>query len=240
MSSTHRPYGGQIALVWSVVVAASLLLVSPGAPAQEVWGGAKTRVEITDGDYALPQHLQWAGEVRFDGEGIGLSFVLLRMRPSWRLGDHVRLAAGGATAVQRRGAAGFQPEVRLELEPQLVWSLGIVELENRHRLERRWFLTEQRWRYRTRIGVSLEPEGSAWSPFVSQEFFVNLDTPEFGESRTNAGVSWQDLGDSGLSLGLSYMLQLKRGDEAWDAIHIAVFEVSFGPDHPHVWDLGGP
>ncbi len=210
------------------------------ATGQEVWIGGQTKVNITDGDYYLPQDLRWSTEARFGDEGIGLRYLLLRVGPQWTFNEHFQLALS-TTAISEEGDEGeFQPQLRAELEPHVLWTLGPAKFDDRSRLESRWFSSGQNWRYRNQLNISLDLGATPWVPFASEELFIDFDAGRVSESRSKMGVAWQSGGESGLSLSFAYLLRFTRDAPTdWAAQHIAVIEASFGPSHPHIWEFDG-
>jgi len=228
-------------IVSAATFAVAVTVLSSGrVSAQQVWTGAQTKVHITDGDYGLPQHLRWATETRFGDGDVGLLFLLFRVGPQWTIGEHFQFVASVVGSTEARDGGDFRPEMRLELEPHVLWSLGVAKFDDRHRLESRWFPSRHTWRYRNQLNVSLDFGETPWIPFVSEEVFVDLSAGLVSESRSKVGLVWRSGSESGLNIGLSYLLRFTRDASAgWGAQHIAVLEASFGPSHPHVWEFDG-
>lgn len=161
---------------------------------------------LAAGRALAPTHVRWITETRFGPPADGVSLVLVRAGPLWDLHPNVLFAANAVQNVQAESARSFVPETRVELEPTLRATFGPFALNQRLRLEHRWFPGERRVRVRLQERLSYQPEGWGLAPFVSSEAHLDLAGEGFNEWRNVVGVSFK--AGEALRLDVGYMVRL--------------------------------
>lgn len=107
--------------------------------------------------------------------------------------------------------------------PQLdfVGRLGPVEGSNRQRFEIRIFPDDTRFRYRSRFKVAfpIKTKPVSFSPYISEEIFVEPSNGGFNQNRFAAGNAFGFL-EGKIVFDLYYMLRMDQADPSWDKKHI--------------------
>ncbi|PIQ24395.1 hypothetical protein COW36_24395 [bacterium (Candidatus Blackallbacteria) CG17_big_fil_post_rev_8_21_14_2_50_48_46] len=152
--------------------------------------------------------------------------LLWRLGPIWEVTPNFSVATHFTQAAnQRLPEHQFVEEHRLEFEPLLRGRLlPWLSWANRQRLEYRIRSQEQRWRYRNRLAFSFDTPDRVWTPFVSSEFFFDLNEG-LNQNRSVVGVAWQ-LNPS-IRLNFNYMLRFVKEQDNWNPIHVAFFSLSY-------------
>lgn len=113
-------------------------------------------------------------------------------------------------------------ESRLRLEMNLHTLFKGVKFSDRSRYEYRTFnIGESKDRYRNRIQVTLNPVtlvGQEITPYVSNEFFYDLEEHEYNQNRGIVGFT-KKLTEK-ISAGMYYMLRSNRAGDVWNEVHI--------------------
>ena len=104
-----------------------------------------------------------------------------------------------------------------------------MKLSNRHRYEYRTFnIGESKDRYRNRIQLTFSPIdvlGHTLIPYISNEFFYDLEESEYNKNRALLGFS-KKLSKK-MKVGIYYMAESNRRGSDWDEKHIVGTKLDF-------------
>ena len=229
----------QMLLALGLSLPALGLWPTPVRAEAEIWPSFETRIPVSDGEYGLPNTFRFYTEARYGREFPGIGSVLLRYGPMWAVHPQVSLGLNLTSNVGRSAAdTVYDPELRLELEPNFFVRWGAFTLNDRSRLEHHWHASGTAWRYRNQCRLSYHPEGSQWIPFVGDEVFVEFAGPALSENRFLVGVGYVPA--DGVQTNLSLMARARAGDAgAWDHALVLVFGMLYSPKNPPVFELDG-
>lgn len=107
-------------------------------------------------------------------------------------------------------------EHRIQLEPTLKWKWGNFKFSDRNRFEYRILQErENKWRYRNRIKVKTDVEFCEieFTPFCSEEIFIDFEGDGLYKNRLSVGVSKEFW--SFLELELFYLLESCEENDRW-------------------------
>jgi hypothetical protein len=202
----------------------------------QAWSGLEARVPISDGRWGLPTAARWVTESRFGGPRDGLQFLLARFGLMWNLHPSMLFNVNGVQALEPGRNGAPRPVSRIELEPNLRASFGIVSANLRQRAELRWVSADATYRHRLQLRVNVKPKGWKVAPYVSTEA---LGTPggRILEIRNVHGVS-TFFGEH-IRIDVGYMFRPRLQDDAWNITHAGVFWLTFEPKIPAVIESGG-
>lgn len=234
------------------VLFAFCLLPILALPAQaqirtELWLASEFQLTLspeTDPNLAwhdiIPDQLRFYTELQEGPVFPDIHQLLWRVGPIWNLTPNFSFAAHLTnSAVQNLANRGFVEEHRLELEPLFRGKFGEnFAWANRHRIEYRVRINNQRFRYRNRLALSFNQPGSDWTPFVSSEFFFDLGGEGLNQNRSVVGVGYQL--NSSLRLNFNYMIRFVKqsgGLEVWDPIHVAFISLSYVSQEDGVFQM---
>jgi Protein of unknown function (DUF2490) len=206
----------------------------PGDGPSGVWTSLEARVPVAGPGSLVPSHLRWVTETRFGRPAGGVSLLLVRAGPLWDVHPNLLVAVNAVQNVQAESARSFVPETRVELEPTVRASFGPLALNQRLRLEHRWFPGERRVRVRLQERLSYRPAGQFWAPFVSSEAHADLSGEGFNEWRNVVGVSLQ--AGEALRVDVGYMARFEaeaggatRQGTSWGLDHVLSLALAFSP-----------
>ena len=205
-----------------------LILLAPGAAnAQETeaWTSLEVLVPLHDTASAGPHALRIANDFRYGAGYPGIGQALLRVGPIWDPLPMLQVAAHLSSNVEQRAPGSFVQEMRGEIEPSLKWRVGDLQVHDRFRVERRWFPTEARWRLRNRVQLTYQPKEWTWTPFVSEEGF--LEDGSFNQSRLRLGAWYRFSPHSRIAPG--YMLVSKESGGIWEHTQVLTLSYQFSP-----------
>lgn len=235
----NKPWLGLSPLAWSLSGLLTALLLTP-LPAQaqrlrtEIWTSSEVLMTLspeTDPNLAwhdiIPDRLRIYTELQEGPTFPDIHQLLWRTGPIWDLTPNFSFSTHFTNiAVQNLEIRSFIEEHRIEFEPLFRGKLlPWLSWANRHRLEYRIRVGNQRLRYRNRISFSFEQPDRDWTPFISSEFFFDLAEEGLNQNRTTMGIAWQ-LNPS-MRLNLSYMIRFVKSQNLWDPIQVAFVSLSY-------------
>jgi hypothetical protein len=225
---------------YSLLMAGLLWLGWNATPARaqnlktEIWTASEILLKISpELDPGLNWHDIWPDTLRLytelqEGPGFpSMSQLLWRMGPIWDLHPNFSLATHFTNAVaQNLRQKTFIEEHRFELEPTIRGRLlPWLAWANRQRLEYRIRPDHQRWRYRNRIGLSIDLPDKNWIPFLSSEFFFDLSGEDFNQNRSIVGLGWQI--NPSIRMNFSYIFRSLKQQGVWETSHVAFISLIY-------------
>lgn len=168
-------------------------VATPASADYEYWGWYETRIPLlkalpgTGQPVALRVLTDFRYGLRFPG--MGLNF--LRVGPLWTLAPGLMVGTHASSVAFQDKPGVYLQEHRLEVEPNLFGRLGDFTWNDRNRLEYRWRIAGQSFRYRNQLRVNWAPPGQRWMPFVWDEPMIELDARGLAQNRFEIGVGYQ-------------------------------------------------
>lgn len=207
----------------------AIALLPPSLPARaqgaEAWFSTEVRVPFDDTASVWPHWIRIANDFRYGAHYPWIGQALLRVGPIWEPHPMWSVATHLTSNIEQPSPGGFVQELRAELEPSVKGRWGALQWTDRLRIERRFFLTETRWRVRNRLHLAYQPPGWEWVPYLFEEAFV--EDGLYNQNRVSLGASQLYSAHSRISLG--YLLRSKRDAAGWDHAHALTFSFLFSP-----------
>jgi len=123
-------------------------------------------------------------------------------------------------AQEDKASGLLSKENRARVEATVKWKLGNFKWSDRSRYEFRYVDTASKSRYRNRIKIAKEVSMGdiKFTPYISNEFFVDFKADEFNQNRGTIGFE-KKLTDN-IKGGLYYTIRSDKKGSDWNERHI--------------------
>ncbi len=157
-------------------------------------------------------------QLRFHNDMGNLYTYVQYFGPNFKINDYFDVGVWHKL-VSAKSNGRWTESNRFDFDATLKLELAGFKLSNRSRFERN--VDSNSWLYRDRIKIAKKIKlfNRDFTPFVSNEFFVNLEpTDGYGENRATVGISTAFLWDSKLTI--SYMSRTKKANGNWSNANV--------------------
>ncbi len=182
----------------------------------ELWAGNTIKVKIND-----KISLNFLEEFRINDNMSTFYTYVLYSGVYVKLNKYIDVA-GWYKFVESKKANHWEDSHRYDIDAILKYDMAGFKLSNRSRFEHN--LTKSSFLHRDRIKVarSFEIFGRKYTPYVSNEFFLDID-PDWGyhENRLSSGISTGFFFNTKLTV--YYMARAKKSNDNWTNANIIGF-----------------
>jgi len=206
-------------LVFGVLFFSYVSVVQAG-DGSEYWSTVTASAKIND-----RVKINLVEQLRFQSDMGNMYTYVQYFGPSFKVSDYLDLGLWHKF-VSSKSSGNWSESNRFDFDATLKCELAGFKLSNRSRFERN--VDSPSWLYRDRIKISKKINlfKREFSPFVSNEFFVNLEpTDGYSENRASVGISTAFL--CGSKLTLSYMSRTKKANGNWSNANVLGTSIGF-------------
>jgi len=186
----------------------------------EYWSTATVSVKIND-----RVKINLVEQLRFQNDMGNMYTYVQYFGPSYKVSDYLDIGLWHKL-VAAKSNGRWSESNRFDFDGTLKLELFGFNFSNRSRFERN--VDSPSWLYRDRIKITKKIKlfNRDFTPFVSNEFFFNLEpTDGYGENRAIVGISTAFL--CGSKLTLSYMSRTKKANGNWSNANVLGTSIGF-------------
>lgn len=208
-----------VCLVFSVLFFCCVL-TGQASDGSEYWSTVTVSAKLNE-----RVKLNLVEQLRFKSDMGNMYTFVQYFGPSYKVSDYLDLGLWHKL-VSAKSSGSWSESNRFDFDATLKFELAGFKLSNRSRFERN--VDSPSWLYRDRVKISKKINllNRDFTPFVSNEFFVNLEpTDGYGENRATVGISTAFL--CGSKLTLSYMSRTKKANGNWSNSNVLGTSIGF-------------